>query len=124
MKCCCTLRVHEGEVSLPPCETADRVLRLPASIDGMPVRARGDYALAAHSPDMSCEATETIVHDAQVIEHIVLPHGLRVIGSLRGCRDLQLHYLHMPSGRTMTLGLHSWRPNWGPVRSRSCLRLS
>lgn len=84
-------RAHAEEVTLLRCETADRIVRLPNSIDGKPVRVLGDYALAARTPHalgdevlcvrITCGGAQDIVHDVQAIEQIILPQDLRVIGS-------------------------------------------
>lgn len=83
--------LHADAVTLLRCETADRVVQVPVSIDSMPVRALGDYAFAVRSPHalgedvrcvrITCGGMQKIVHNAQGIEQIILPHGLHAIGS-------------------------------------------
>lgn len=82
------------------CETRDSSVFLPGEINGRPVTALGDYVLSERAPDLggcdsfrvrvSCGGTEP-THDANAVQHVVLPPKLKQVGSYAfyNCRGLQ-----------------------------------
>lgn len=89
------------------CQTSDSILKLPNTIEGIPVVGLGDYVCAAREPELSgreirkihmtCGQTGLPVHDAKAICHVVLPDTLRVIGSYAFYNCYHFSRLELPA---------------------------